>query len=105
MIYLVANDNGSQIQIVLYREDGNPRDLTGWTVTLKVRRTGASSVLFSITGTATPEQAQDGLTTFTFTGENLARDAGLYELEVSTEKAGRVLTDYPLINLSIREDF
>lgn len=105
MIYLVAGDNGSQFQVVLYRSDGNPRDLTGWTVKLRVRRSGTNTVLFTVTGTGTTEEREVGLITFTLNAENLARDAGPYQGEVSTQQGALVLTDFPLVDLSIREDF
>lgn len=104
MIYLVAGDEGSQVEVALYNADGTPRDLTDWITRLRVRQSGAASANYTLTGASTPQQVQAGLTTFTFSADNLA-NAGLFDAEVFTTQGALISTDYPLMTLLIREDF
>lgn len=104
MIYLVSGDNGSQIEVALYRPDGSPRDLVGWIVKLRVRRAGTADPIYTLTGASTPEQAEAGEVVFTFSADNLTQ-AGLFEGEIFMTQGALISTDFPLINLKIREDF
>ena len=104
MIYMVQNDVGSVIQVCIVRENGTPEDLTGWQTALKVRRFGTANTLFELAGVSTPEHAGQGVAVFTLETGNLEQ-SGYFEGEVSATDTDLIKTRYPLLYITVREEF
>jgi hypothetical protein len=108
MIYLVKDDNGSQLECRITRNDTNaPVDLTGATALLKFRKSRTTTVLFTLTNiTIAPVDLPAGQALFQFSGANLDLPSGLYEGEVQiTFSNSNVETVYEIINFQVRGDF
>ena len=107
-IYLVKDDNGSQLECIITREDtGAVVNLTGAVALLKFRKVRTSTILFTLTNiTTAPVDLPNGEALFQFSGANLNLAAGLYEGEVQvTFSNGNIETLYDTINFQIRDDF
>lgn len=106
MIKLVTNDVGQQIRCELTREnDGSVVDLTDRTTTLKMRKKGETSVLFTLSNLSTGEDAENGIAIFALQAGNLNVAAGKYEAEVSSSTSGGdIETVYELIDFTIRDE-
>jgi hypothetical protein len=108
IIYLVKDDNGSQLECRLTRDDSNlPVDLTGATVRLKFRKKRTTIILFTLTNiTIAPVDLPNGQALFEFLAANLDLDAGLYEGEIEvTFSNSNIETVYEIIDFQIRDDF
>lgn len=108
MINLVRNDNGSQVEAVIARDNtGLPVDLTNAIVKMRVRKKGSDVVLFTLT--ALTDQSIDlesGIAIFAFSSSNLSIDAGRYEGEVEVLFPNQdIETVFEVIDFIIRDDF
>ena len=106
-IYLVQGDTGPQIKVTLTRSDtGLAEDLTGSTVNLHFRRKSSDTILFTLTGQSTPDEAEAGVAIFAFSAGQLDLAAGDYEgeVEVVFDTNGRE-TVYEIIDFVLRRDF
>ena len=106
-IYLVQGDTGPQIKVVMTRDDtGVAEDITDATTTLHFRRKFTDTVLFSISGQSTPDEALEGTAIFVFSNGQLDLDAGEYEGEVEVVfDTGTRETIYEKIDFLMRKDF
>ena len=106
-ILLVQGDTSPQFKVTLTRQDtGLVEDLTGATATLHFRKKFTDTVLFSIVGQSTPDEATEGLTIFAFSSGQLDLDAGEYEGEVEVVfDTGARETIFEKLDFLIREDF
>ena len=78
-------------------------NLTGCTVSLKIRAIGSETVKDTLTGTITDAAA--GQVVFIFDGDTLDT-SGLFEGELAyTNAGGQTQTVYDLIKLQVRDDF
>jgi hypothetical protein len=108
MIYLVKDDNGSQLECRITREDTDAAvDLTGATARLKFRKKRTTTILFTLTNiTIAPVDLPNGQALFQFSGANLDLAAGLYEGEVEvTFSNSNIETIYEIIDFQVRDDF
>lgn len=108
MIYLVKDDNGSQVECIITRDNtGLPVDLTGATALLKFRATGTSTILFTLTNIVDEQvDLEAGQAVFVFSAANLDLAAGLYEGEVEVTFPNlNVETIYEIIQFQVRDDF
>jgi hypothetical protein len=108
MIYLVKDDNGSQLECRITREDtDSPVDLTGATARLKFRKKRTTTILFTLTSiTIAAIDLQNGQAVFQFSGANLDLAPGFYEGEVEVAFLnGNIETIYELIDFQLRDDF
>jgi hypothetical protein len=105
-VYLVRNDNNSQIKVVLTRQDtGQVIDLQDATVLLKVKRKGASSTVLTIQALVGSD-FENGEAIFNFESEDLTIPAGEYTGEIETSFiSGNIETTYDEITLVIRDDY
>ena len=107
-ILLVKNDNGSQLECRITRDDTNtPVDLTGATARLKFRKRRTTNLLFTLTNiTIAPVDLPAGQALFQFSAANLNLSAGLYEGEIEvTFPNSNIETVYEIINFQVRDDF
>lgn len=106
-IYLVQGDTGPQIKVVMTREDtGLAEDITDATTTLHFRQKFTDTVLFSLSGQSTPDEALAGTAIFVFSNGQLDIDAGEYEGEVEVVfDTGTRETIYEKIDFILRKDF
>lgn len=107
-LYLVQSDNGSQIKIVITRDDtGAAVDLTNATPTLKFKKKSTSSVLASInSSTSLESELEAGIALFQFDTSALNITAGDYVGEVQVSFAdGSVETVYEELDFVVREDY
>jgi hypothetical protein len=107
-IYLVQGDSGPQMKATLTRDDtGSVIDITGATVTLKVRPVGSETVSFTTNSiTSASSDLQNGIAIFAFSSSNLSVSAGNYEGEIEvTFASGDIETVYETIQIVVREDF
>ena len=107
-LYLVQGDNGSQVKVVITRDDtGAAVDLTNATPTLKFKKKNTSNVLTSInSSTSSSEELEAGIALFQFDNAALDIIAGDYVGEVQiTFSDGNVETVYEELEFTIREDF
>lgn len=107
-LYLVQGDNGSQVKVVITRDDtGAAVDLTNATPTLKFKKKNTSNVLTSInSSTSSSEELEAGIALFQFDTAALDIIAGDYVGEVQiTFSDGNVETVYEELEFTIREDF
>jgi hypothetical protein len=106
VIYLVRNDNNSQLKVTLTREDtGAVINLTNATVRLKVKRKGTSTVLFTLTALGGSNFA-NGQAIFNFDSTSLSISAGEYVGEVETTfTSGSIETTYDEISIVVRDDY
>lgn len=103
---LVRGDTAPQIRITLKDSDNNPTDLTGCTVTMHVRRSGTSTLLFSRVLDIPDATKTQGVAVVVWGTNDLDQPAGIYEGEVEIVFAdGRRETLFDVIQLVIREDF
>jgi hypothetical protein len=108
IIYLVKDDNGSQVECLLTREDtGDAVNITGATALLKFRKKKATTILFTLTNlTVAPIDLTAGEAVFRFSSENLNIAAGYYEGEVQvTFSDSNIETVYELVEFQVRDDF
>lgn len=106
-INLVQGDTAPQIKVVMTRSDtGSAEDITDATATLHFRRKFTDTVLFSIVGQSTPDEALAGTAIFVFSNGQLDLDAGEYEGEVEVVfDTGTRETIYETLNFALRKDF
>lgn len=107
-ILLVKDDNGTQVECLVIRDDTNTAvDLTGATARLKFRKRRTTTVLFTLTNIyASSATLLAGKALFEFTGENLNQAAGLYEGEIEvTFPNGNIETVFEVIKFQLRDDF
>lgn len=108
IIELVKDDNGTQIECIITRDNtGLPVDLTGAVARLKFRKKRSATVLFTLTNiTEESVDLEEGQAIFQFSSANLALDAGSYEGEVEVTFANaNIETVYEIINFQVRDDF
>ncbi len=108
MIYLVRNDNGSQLECRLTRDDSDvPVDLTDAVAKLRFRKKGTSTVIFTLNNiTVAPVDLPQGQALFQFSAANLNLQPGLYEGEVEvTFNNSNIETVYETIDFKVRDDF
>lgn len=105
-VYLVRNDNNSQLKVTLTREDtGAVINLTNATVRLKVKRKGTSTVLLTLTALG-GSNFQNGEAIFSFDSNALSISAGEYVGEIETTFAsGSIETAYDEISIVVRDDY
>jgi len=106
-INLVQGDTGPDIKVTLTREDtGAVEDLSGASVEMHFRRKNRDTVLFSLVGSNTVDEAEQGIVVFAFNGSQLNQTPGEYEGEVEVLfDSGQRETVYQTIDFFIREDF
>lgn len=106
-ILLVQGDTSPQVKVTLTRKDtGTAEDLTGSTVKLHFRKKATTTLLFSITGQSTADEATAGTTIFAFSNTQLNLNPGKYEGEVEVEtSAGVKESVYEIVDFVLREDF
>lgn len=108
ILYLVQGDNGSQVKVVITRDDtGLPVNLTGSTPTLKFKKKNTSNVLSEInSATVSSEDLEAGIAVFQFNTSALDITAGDYVGEVQiTFDDGTIETVYEELSFTIREDY
>jgi len=108
MIYLVKDDNGTQVECLITREDtGAAVNIDGAVARLKFRKKRTTTILFTLTNTfTTSADLVAGKALFEFSGANLDQPAGLYEGEVEvTFPNGNIETVFEIIEFQIRDDF
>lgn len=105
-INLVQGDTPS-VRVTLTREDtGSAIDLSEATTSLHFRKKGATTVLFSATGSSTVAEALNGIVDFAFTSVQMNIAAGKYEGEVEIVfDNGNRETVYEILEFLLREDF
>lgn len=107
-LYLVQGDNGSQVKVVITRDDtGLPVNLTGATPTLKFKKKNTSNVLTSInSSTSLSSELEAGIALFQFDSTALEITPGDYVAEVQiTFSDGNIETVYEELEFTIREDY
>ena len=106
-ILLVQGDTSPQVKVTLTRKDtGTAEDLTGSTVKLHFRKKATTTLLFSITGQSTPDEATAGTTIFAFSSSQLDLNPGKYEGEIEvTFDSGAKESVYEIVDFVLREDF
>jgi hypothetical protein len=107
-IYLVQGDTGPQIYIKVTREDtGVPIDVSGGSAALLVRKSGQTTILFTLSAADVGSNLEDGNLYFSLDGGQLATVAGgNYEGELQlTLGDGIIETVYERVSIVIREDF
>lgn len=107
-IGLVKDDNGTQVECVIIRDNtGDPIDLTGAIARLKFRKKNTTTILFTLTNVVDDQvDLDEGQAVFVFTSQNLNLAAGLYEGEVEvTFPNNNVETIYEIIEFQVRDDF
>jgi hypothetical protein len=108
MIYLVKDDNGSQVECIITRDNtGDPVDLTGATARLKFRKKRTTNILFTLTNIVDDQvDLEAGQAVFVFSAQNLDLPAGQYEGEVELTFANtNIETVYEVIPFQVRDDF
>ena len=105
----VQGDTGPQLKLTLTDEDtSTATDLTGATVKMHFKASGATTVLYSKTlfvnqGAGQPEL---GIALVNWATGELDYDAGTYYGEIEVTKAsGQIETIYDTIRFNLREDF
>ena len=105
----VQGDTGPQLKLTLTDEDtSTATDLTGATVKLHFRASGATTVLYSKTLYVNPAPAESvkGIALVNCATGELDYDAGTYYGEIEVTKAsGQIETIYDTIRFNLREDF
>ena len=106
-IKLVQGDTAPQIKVVMTRDDtGAAEDITDATVKLHFRKKYTETLLFSLTGQSTPDEALVGTAIFAFSNGQLDIDAGEYEGEVEVVfDTGTRETIYEKLDFIMRKDF
>lgn len=107
-IYLVQGDTGPQIFITVTREDtGVAINVGGGSARLKVRKKGATTVLFTLTAADIGSNLAEGKLYFSLDGGQLATiAAGNYEGELELTFSDSIIeTVYEKVDIVIREDF
>ena len=107
-LYLVQGDNGSQLKVVLTRDDtGAAVDLTGATVTLKFKKRNNSNVLSSINSSVVDAAyLEAGIAIFFFDSDDLDISSGDYVGEVEvTFSNGYIETVFEQLEFLVREDY
>lgn len=108
LIYLVKDDNGSQVECIITRDNNNQAvDLTGATARLKFRKKKTTTILFTLTNIVDDQvDLEAGEAVFLFSAGNLDLAAGLYEGEVEvTFPNANIETIYEIIQFQVRDDF
>ena len=106
-INLVQGDTAPQIKVIMTRSDtGVAEDITDATATLHFRKKFTDTVLFSIVGQSTPDEATAGTAIFVFSAGQLDLDPGEYEGEVEVVfDTGTRETIYDILDFVLRKDF
>lgn len=108
LIYLVKDDNGSQVECIITRENtGLPVNLTGAIARLRFRKANTKTILFTLTNVGGESiDLTQGQAVFVFSSANLALAPGLYEGEIEISFSGvNVESVYELIHFQVRDDF
>jgi hypothetical protein len=105
-VYFVQNDNGSQIEVTLTREDtGSVIDMTGATVVLKFKKANTSTILSQISAEVDSD-FNLGKAVFVFSSDDLDIAPGSYTGEIQvTFSNGNIETVYEEITIVVREDY
>ena len=103
----VQGDTGPQLKLTLTDEDtSTATDLTGATVKMHFKASGATTVLYSKTLYVNPGTPTLGIALVNWAAGELDYDAGTYHGEIEITKAsGQIETIYDIIKFKIREDF
>jgi len=103
----VQGDTGPQLKLTFTDEDtSTATDLTGATVKMHFRASGATSVLYSKTLYVNPGTPTLGIALVNWATGELDYDAGTYYGEIEVTKAsGQIETIYDTIRFNLREDF
>ena len=103
----VQGDTGPQLKLIFTDEDtSTATDLTGATVKMHFRASGATSVLYSKTLYVNPGTPTLGIALVNWATGELDYDAGTYYGEIEVTKAsGQIETIYDTIRFNLREDF
>jgi len=103
----VQGDTGPQLRLTLTDEDTDTAtDLTGATVKMHFKASGATSVLYSKTLYVNPQTPTLGIALVNWATGELDYDAGTYYGEIEVTKAsGQIETIYDTIRFNLREDF
>ena len=103
----VQGDTGPQLRLTFTDEDTNTAtDLTGATVKMHFRASGATTVLYSKTLYVNPGSPAAGIAIVNWATGDLDHDAGTYYGEIEVTKAsGHIETIYDTIRFNLREDF
>ncbi len=103
----VQGDTGPQLKLTLTDEDTNTAtDLTGATVKMHFKASGATTVLYSKTLYVNPGTPTLGIALVNWATGELDYDAGTYYGEIEVTKAsGQIETIYDTIRFNLREDF
>jgi hypothetical protein len=105
-INLVSGDTRPQIEVTLTREDtGAAIDLSGFTVSMKFRKVGETTVLLTKTSIAQSADAALGKAIFQWGTGDLDLNAGYYEGEISFANGGINETVIQLLSFYLRDDF
>lgn len=106
-IKLVQGDTGPQIKLTLSDETtGEALDLTGATVTLRLRASGSDVVILTRVALVNPALALEGIAIIFWQSGDLDLDPGPYEGEVEIVFADQMRqTVYDLLRFTVREDF
>ena len=103
----VQGDTGPQLKLTLTDEDtSTATDLTGATVKMHFKASGATTVLYSKTLYVNPGTPTLGIALVNWATGELDYAAGTYHGEIEITKAsGQIETIYDIIKFKIREDF
>ena len=103
----VQGDTGPQLKLTLTDEDtSTATDLTGATVKMHFRASGATTVLYSKTLYVNPGTPTLVIALVNWATGELDYDAGTYYGEIEVTKAsGQIETIYDTIRFNLREDF
>ena len=107
-LYLVQGDNGSQLKVVLTRNDtGDAVDLTGSIVTLKFKKKNTDNILSTINSSVIDAaDLEAGIAIFLFDSDDLNILPGDYVGEVSiTFPSGYIETVFEQLEFFVREDY
>lgn len=108
MIYLVKDDNGTQVECIITRDNtGLPVDLTGAVARLKFRKSGTADVLYTLTNVDDEQvDLEGGQAVFVFESAQLDIPPGSYEGEVEVTFPNlNIETVFEVIKFQVRDDF
>lgn len=104
---LVKGDTASQIKATITKDGTTTAiDLSTATTRLKFRKKRGTSVLSTITSTATAQDKANGIALFVFGAGTLDVDEGAYEGEIEiTYSDSSIESVYEVIEFHVRDDF
>lgn len=107
MFKLVKDDIGTSVRATLTREhDGSAVDISSATAVLKFRKKDTTTVLATLSNSATSGQKTNGIAIFPFSEAALANSEGKYEAEIEvTFDDGTIETVYEVLDFYLRDDF